>query len=141
MSKKKMVTTHNYKYYNPFHTMMKTEQLTSNELYRLVGEAYSAYYLNKGWGKMMAKRYLNPFGEFNWMTRSIPRFIKTVGKNAVDMFLSMGMNKSLISDEMKDLMERAKAGKPLIISKIPIKSDEKELILNLKKLKKPIEIS
>ncbi|KKL28898.1 hypothetical protein LCGC14_2370550, partial [marine sediment metagenome] len=47
---------------------------------------------------------------------------------------------SLISDEMKELMERAKAGKRLIISKIPIKSEKEELILNLNKAKKPIKI-
>jgi len=140
MSEKKMVTSHNYKYYNLFHTMMRTEQLTSNELYRLVGEAYSAYYLSKGWAKMMVMRSINPFGEFNWMTRNIPRFIKTVGKTAVDMFRSMGVTQSLISDEMKELMERAKAGKRLIISKIPIKSEKEELILNLNKAKKPIKI-
>ncbi len=141
MSEKKMVTSHNYKYYNLFHTMMRTEQLTSNELYRLVGEAYSAYYLSKGWAKMMIMRSINIFGEYNWMTRNIPRFIKTVAVSAVDMFLSMGMNQSLISDELKEIIARAKAGKSLIISETPIKSDKKELIPHLNKVKKPIKIS
>ncbi|KKL28897.1 hypothetical protein LCGC14_2370540, partial [marine sediment metagenome] len=91
MSEKKMVTSHDYKHYNLFYPMMRTEQLSSNELYQLVGEAYSAYYLSKGWVRTMAKRYINPFGKFNWMSRNIPRFIKTVGITAVDMFLSMGI--------------------------------------------------
>ena len=141
MSKKKMVTSHNYRNYNLFHTMMKTEQLTSNEMYRLVGEAYSSYYLSKGWVKMMLKRYLNPFGEFKWMTKNIPRFAKTVGKSAVEMFRSMGMTTHLISDEMQELMDRAKAGKPLLLNALPMKSNEEKILLNKNKAPQKIQIS
>ncbi len=142
MSEKKMVTSHDYKHYNLFYPMMRTEQLSSNELYQLVGEAYSAYYLSKGWVRTMAKRYINPFGKFNWMSRNIPRFIKTVAKTAVDMFLSMGITQSLISDEMKELMKRAKAGKRLIISKVPIKSEKEAFTFDHdQKVKKPMKIT
>ncbi|MFX0001993.1 MAG: B12-binding domain-containing radical SAM protein [Promethearchaeota archaeon] len=105
MSEKSMITSNNYRYYDLFHPMMRTEQLTNNEIYQLVGEAYSAYYL-KGWIKMVAKRYCNPFGKFNWMGRNVPRFAKTVIKSGLDMLHSMGMTKDIISDEMKEIMER-----------------------------------
>ena len=106
MSEKNMVTSTDYRYYDLFHPMMRTEQLTTNEIYRLVGEAYSAYYLSKGWLRMLIKRYTNPFGKFNWMGRNIPRFAKTVIKSGRDMLQSMGMTQSIISDELKEYMEQ-----------------------------------
>jgi radical SAM superfamily enzyme YgiQ (UPF0313 family) len=105
MSEKKMITSKNYRHYDLFHPMMRTEQLTNNEIYQLVGEAYSAYYLSKGWLGMLIKRYTNPFGKFNWMGRNIPRFAKTVIKSGLDMLHSMGMTQDIISDEMKYIME------------------------------------
>ncbi|MFX1278721.1 MAG: B12-binding domain-containing radical SAM protein [Promethearchaeota archaeon] len=104
MKEKHMVTSTNYKYYDLFHPMMRTEQLTNNEIFHLVGEAYSSYYMSKGWLKMLIKRYTNPFGEFNWMGRNIPKFAKTVIKSGLDMLHSMGMSQSIISDEMKEFM-------------------------------------
>ena len=71
MSEKNMVTSTDYRNYDLFHSMMRTEQLTTNEIYQLVGEAYSAYYLSKGWLRMLIKRYTNPFGKFNWMGRNV----------------------------------------------------------------------
>ncbi|MFW9818850.1 MAG: B12-binding domain-containing radical SAM protein [Candidatus Thorarchaeota archaeon] len=106
MSEKRMITSNNYKHYDLFHPMMRTEQLTNNEIYQLVGEAYSAYYLSKGWLGMLIKRYTNPFGKFNWMGKNVPRFAKTVIKSGVDMLHSMGMTKDIISDEMKYYMEQ-----------------------------------
>jgi anaerobic magnesium-protoporphyrin IX monomethyl ester cyclase len=105
MLEKRMITSNNYKHYDLFHPMMRTEQLTNNEIYQLVGEAYSAYYLSKGWLGMLIKRYTNPFGKFNWMGRNVPRFAKTVIKSGLDMLHSMGMTKDIISDEMKYYME------------------------------------
>ena len=138
MSEKKMVTSHDYKHYNLFYPMMRTEQLSSNELYKLVGEAYSAYYLSKGWLKTMAKRYMNPFGKFKWMGRNIPRFIKTAIVSGLDMFRSMGMTQSLISDEMKEIMEYTKSGKALGSSET--QSEEKEEAFSLdQKMKKKMK--
>ncbi|MFX0007361.1 MAG: B12-binding domain-containing radical SAM protein [Candidatus Hermodarchaeota archaeon] len=121
MSEKRMITSNDYKHYDLFHPMMRTEQLTNNEIYQLVGEAYSAYYLSKGWLGMLIKRYTNPFGKFNWMGRNVPRFAKTVIKSGVDMLHSMGMTKDIISDEMKYYMENglpdALNEKPELLSK------------------------
>jgi radical SAM superfamily enzyme YgiQ (UPF0313 family) len=47
MKEKGMITSNNPKHYNLFHPMMRTEQLTNIEIYRLVAEAYSAYYMIK----------------------------------------------------------------------------------------------
>ncbi|MFW9867029.1 MAG: B12-binding domain-containing radical SAM protein [Candidatus Thorarchaeota archaeon] len=108
MEKKDMVTSRNYKHYDLFHPMMRTEELTSKEIYRLVGEAYSAYYLARNkWLVMLTKRYANPFGVFNWMGKRIPRFAKAFIVNGVGMLHSMGMTTGIISDEMNEIMERA----------------------------------
>ncbi|MFX1376956.1 MAG: B12-binding domain-containing radical SAM protein [Promethearchaeota archaeon] len=139
MVEKNMVTSNNYKHYDLFHPMMRTEQLSSRDMYRLVGEAYSAYYLSKGWLKMLIKRYTNPFGEFNWMGRRMPRFAKTVIRSGVEMLHTMGMTKSIISDEMKEIMAKAKANQPYIT-----KPEKTEIIpksnLLTKKPIKPIEV-
>jgi anaerobic magnesium-protoporphyrin IX monomethyl ester cyclase len=107
MKEKGMITSNNYRQYDLFHPMMRTEQLTTNEMYQLVGEAYSAYYLN-GWLKYQAKRYLNPFGKFGWMAKNIPRFIKTVVMNGLEMLHNMGMTSSLISEELREIMNQGK---------------------------------
>ncbi len=141
MSEKNMITSNNFKHYDLFHPMMRTEQLTNNELFQLVGEAYSAYYLSKGWLRMLIKRYTNPFGQFNWMGRNIPRFAKTVIKSGREMLQSMGMNLSLISDELKELMSEGKVKKDTIIYKPEIHEKETELIPLIKKKRKSAKIS
>ncbi|MFX1501475.1 MAG: B12-binding domain-containing radical SAM protein [Promethearchaeota archaeon] len=141
MSEKKMITSNNFKHYDLFHPMMRTEQLTNNEIYQLVGEAYSAYYLSKGWFRMLIKRYTNPFGQFNWMGRNIPRFAKTVIKSGREMLQSMGMNLSIISDELKELMSEGKFKKDTITYKPESYEKETALIPLIKKKQKTIKIS
>jgi radical SAM superfamily enzyme YgiQ (UPF0313 family) len=112
MEKKNMVTSRNYGHYDLLHPMMRTEELTSKEIYRLVGEAYSAYYLARSkWLVMLTKRYANPFGKFNWMFKGIPRFAKTFIVGGVGMLHSMGMTSGIISDEMYEIMDRAELEK------------------------------
>ena len=105
MDEKGMITSRNYKHYNLFHTMMGTDQLSSREIYRLVGEAYAAYYLHGDYLKTMAKRYCNPFGKFNWMNRNVPRFTKTVIRSGYKMLHTQGISGSLISDELKSIIK------------------------------------
>ncbi len=137
MSEKNMITSTDYKHYDLFHPMMRTEQLTNNEMYQLVGEAYSAYYLSKGWLGMLLKRYINPFGKFNWMGKNIPRFAKTVIKSGVDMLHSMGMTQNIISDEMKYFMENG------IENKLEYKQEQlykkMETITLSKEVKEPVK--
>jgi len=140
MSEKNMITSNNYRLYDLFHSMMRTEQLTNNEIYQLVGEAYSAYYLSKGWFKMLIKRYTNPFGKFNWMGRNVPRFAKTVIKSGREMLQSMGMNQSIISDELKEFMKEGETKKTLIIHKPEIHEKESEVIPLVKKTTKSVKI-
>ena len=142
ISEKNMITSQNYKHYDLFHPMMRTEQLSNIEIYRLVAEAYSAYYMSKGWLRMLVKRYTNPFGQFNWMGRNIPRFAKTVIKSGLDMLHSMGMTQSAISDELKEIMARAKAGEPLISEDSKKKSEKDSKIISLiKKTPKPVKVT
>ncbi|MFW9865358.1 MAG: B12-binding domain-containing radical SAM protein [Candidatus Thorarchaeota archaeon] len=140
MRESNMVTSNDYKHYDLFHPMMRTEQLTNNEIYQLVGEAYSAYYLSKGWLKMLIKRYTNPFGVFNWMGKNVPRFAKTVIKNGVEMLHSMGMTKSIISDELKALMEKAELEKMSSVKPLEIRRALEKFTLN-KKLVKHVKVS
>ncbi|KKN08397.1 hypothetical protein LCGC14_1057120 [marine sediment metagenome] len=143
MKEKGMITSNNYKHYDLLHPMMRTDQLTNIEMYRLVTEAYSSYYMGYGgWLKTMAKRYVNPFGNFNWMLKNIPQFVKTVVISGLDMFHSMGMTRSSISDEMLALMERAKQGKPLVLETgSEAVENEKESIPLTKKQKGTLKVS
>ncbi|MHA1912759.1 MAG: B12-binding domain-containing radical SAM protein [Promethearchaeota archaeon] len=142
MKEKNMVTSNNYKHYNLFHPMMRTEQLTTNEMFHLVAEAYSAYYLSKGWLTMLAKRYLNPLGKFTWMTKNVPQFAKTAIVSGMDMLHSMGMTRDILSDEMKELMAQGDAINPLTINKSEKIQEKLENGAKTKILKKtPIKIS
>jgi len=102
MKSKNMITTNNYKYYDLFHSMMRTEQLSNHEMYGLVGEAYADYYMGRDWLKMVAKRYINPFSKFNWMLPQVPRFIKAVIRNGYQMLRSMGISEDIISLQLKE---------------------------------------
>jgi anaerobic magnesium-protoporphyrin IX monomethyl ester cyclase len=128
MNEKGMITTNNYKYYDLFHPMLRTKELTTNEIYKLVG-----------WLGMLIKRYTNPFGKFNWMGRNVPRFAKTVIKNGLDMLHSMGMSTSIISDELKQFMEHG-IPKELFIPKSESLDRKIENIISTRKPTK-VEIS
>jgi len=108
MKAQNKITSKNYRHYNLFYSMMKTDELTNRELYELVVEAYSSYYFGREWLSMVTKRYCNPFGKFNWMFSSVPRFVREVIKNGFDMLRSQGISTSKISDELKELSDRAK---------------------------------
>ncbi|MHA1147064.1 MAG: B12-binding domain-containing radical SAM protein [Promethearchaeota archaeon] len=105
MQETNMITSNNFRHYDLFHPMMRTAELTSKQMYRLVGEAYAATYLDKDWLKTQAKRFLNPFGKFNWMAKNIPRFIKAVIMSGMDMLHSQGITGSIISEELRNLMK------------------------------------
>ncbi|MHA2474390.1 MAG: B12-binding domain-containing radical SAM protein [Promethearchaeota archaeon] len=141
MKEKNMVTSNDFKHYNLFHPMMRTEQLTTNEMFQLVAEAYSAYYLSKGWLKMLVKRYLNPIGKFNWMGRNVPRFAKTALISGLDMLHSMGMTRGILSDEMKEIMAQGDANYPLTLNKPEIIQEKLENGVKVKLAKKLAKIS
>ncbi len=106
MKDAKMITSKNYKHYDLFHPMMRTPELTNIEMYRLVGEAYASTYLDRHWLKTQGKRFLNPFGKFNWMFNNIFRLAKNVVRNGVEMLHSQGISHRVISEELKTLMKR-----------------------------------
>jgi len=108
MKNKGMITTNNYKFYDLFHPMMKTEQLSSKEMYNLVAEAYAEFYLDSGWIKRRAKEYLNPFGKFNWMLNCVGRLIKQGIMGGLGMLYSQGITSKVISDELKNTEELMK---------------------------------
>jgi radical SAM superfamily enzyme YgiQ (UPF0313 family) len=108
MREKNMITSNNYKHYDLFHPMMRTEQLTNRELFRLVGEAYAATYLDKDWMKVQFKRFFNPWSKFNWMIKNIPRFVKAVIMSGLEMLHSQGISGHVISDELREMMKQGK---------------------------------
>ena len=107
MKEKGMITASNYKFYDLFHPMMKTEELTSKDFLQLVAEAYAAFYL-KGWIIRRAKEYLNPFGKFNWMLGSLGRLVKQGILGGLGMLYSQGITTKIISDELKNKVELMK---------------------------------
>lgn len=105
MDKEGKITSKNYKHYNLFHSMMKTDELSNKEIYRLVVEAYASYYLSAYYIKLLAKRYLNPFGKFNWMFNRILSYTKRVMRNGVQMLRTQGISSDMVSDELKTILE------------------------------------
>ncbi|MFX0177300.1 MAG: B12-binding domain-containing radical SAM protein [Candidatus Hodarchaeota archaeon] len=107
MKEKNMITTENYKYYDLFHPMLRTEDLTTIEMYQLVAEAYASFYL-KGWLLKRAKEYLNPFGKFNWMLSCMGRLIKQGIMGGLGMLYTQGITTDVISEELKNKKELMK---------------------------------
>ncbi len=101
------VVTNNYRRYNLFQSMMRTDELSAREMYELVMEAYASYYLSGRWLKLVIKRYLNPFGKFNWMSFNIPKFIKQAMAGGVKMLRSQGISRSRISTELKEMLDES----------------------------------
>jgi radical SAM superfamily enzyme YgiQ (UPF0313 family) len=101
------VVTDDYRRYNLFHSMMKTDEISAKEMYKLVVEAYSSYYLGAQWLKTSIKRYLNPFGKYNWMSYMIPNFIRQFIGGGLKMLRSQGISSSRVSEELKELIEKS----------------------------------
>jgi anaerobic magnesium-protoporphyrin IX monomethyl ester cyclase len=106
MKAKGMITSNNYKHYDLFHSMMRTEQLSNREIYRLVAEAYAAFYLDGHWISSKAKQYLNPLSKFNWMLPQITQFIKEVIRSGYRMLHTQGITSGIISEELKQLKKQ-----------------------------------
>ncbi|MBN1215786.1 MAG: radical SAM protein [Candidatus Lokiarchaeota archaeon] len=134
-----MITSNNYKHYDLFHPMMRTSELSSREIYRLVGEAYASTYLDRDWLITQGKRFLNPFGKFSWMFKNIFKLMKGVVRNGLEMLHSQGISNDVISDELKNLM---KNGLPHDLNlKSKVKEEPFLLTLKLPNKKKIKEIS
>ncbi|TFG23529.1 MAG: radical SAM protein [Promethearchaeota archaeon] len=132
MKAKGMITSHNYKHYDLFHSMMRTDQLTNIELYRLVAEAYSYYYLDSVWFKKRLKEYLNPFGKFNWMLKCILRLGTQGIKGGLSMLHMNGMTHRIISEELIG-MNNYKKNIENIVNNISISTPQEEVILTSEK--------
>ncbi|MBD3196614.1 MAG: radical SAM protein [Candidatus Lokiarchaeota archaeon] len=105
MVEKKRIRTRNYRKYDLFNSMMDTNELDVKELQNLVLEAYSYYYLSGGWLRLITKRYINPFGKYNWYLSKIHKVARKVIFNGLQMFKSQGISNGLISDKLKLINE------------------------------------
>jgi hypothetical protein len=129
VKEKGMVTANNYKFYDLFHPMMRTEELSSKDFLQLVAEGYAAFYL-RSWIIRRAKEYLNPFGKFNWMILCMGKLIKQGVLGGLGMLYTQGITTKVISDELKNTEELmkdiyvsrenpiVKASKPNIMPKV-----------------------
>jgi len=120
-----MITAHNYKFYDLFHPMMRTEELSSKDFLQLVAEAYAAFYL-RSWIIRRAKEYMNPFGKFNWMLSCMGRLIKQGVIGGLGMLYTQGITTRVISDELRNPEELMK--NIYISSENPIVKEPKESI-------------
>jgi radical SAM superfamily enzyme YgiQ (UPF0313 family) len=107
MKEKGMITANNYKFYDLFHPMMRTEELSSLDFLQLVAEAYAAFYL-RSWIIRRAKEYMNPFGKFNWMLSCIGKLIKQGILGGLGMLYTQGITSKVISDELRNSEELMK---------------------------------
>ncbi|MFX1382587.1 MAG: B12-binding domain-containing radical SAM protein [Promethearchaeota archaeon] len=109
MKKEGKITSFNPKHYNLFNTMMGTDDLTNKEIYRLVVEAYGAFYLyNFDWLKMVMKRFLNPFSNFFWMSHKATRLARQVVRGGLRMLRSQGITGTNLSEELKQIIANEK---------------------------------
>jgi len=101
MEENNKIRTRNYRRYDLFNSMMNTDELTEQELHQLVIEAYSYYYLSGDWIRLITKRYVNPFGKYNWNFSQVPKVARKVIVNGLQMFKNQGISDGMISDNLK----------------------------------------
>jgi len=131
VKKEGKITSYNYKHYDLFHPMMKTDQLTSKDMYKLVVEAYAAFYM-KNWLINRGKEYLNPFGKFNWMFRNLGNLVKQMVFGGVKMFYSQGVTPDQISSELnnkEELMKDVPKNNLEYLKQKALSHDPKKLII------------
>ncbi len=102
MKAKGMITSTDYRDYDLFHAMMRTDQLSSEELYGLMKEAYAAYYLDHDYIRNEARRFLNPFGKWRWLFKKLPAVIHDFLLGGLHMLERQGITKDSISEELKN---------------------------------------
>lgn len=91
MKQKGRITTFNWKYYDLFHPMMHTEQLSRVEMYRLVGEAYAKYYMRPAYLIGMLKKMLfNPV--YSWYRKISIRWLRQFATGGYNMLRSQGIS-------------------------------------------------
>ncbi|MHA1340094.1 MAG: B12-binding domain-containing radical SAM protein [Promethearchaeota archaeon] len=92
-----MITTYNYKYYDLFHPMLRTNKLSNIELYELVGEAYAKFYINISYiKKMLYKLLFNP--KFRWFYKFTLKWIKQFIFGGWGMFRSQGISTRFLKE-------------------------------------------
>ena len=111
MEKQGKIKSRNYKYYDLFHSMMETDELTEKELHQLVLEAYSYYYFGMDWLLLLTKRYMNPFGRYNWMLSKIPKVARKVIVSGLQMFRNQGISSNTVSSNLKSIKSEVKLQK------------------------------
>ncbi len=95
MRKAGKVDTLEWKYYNLFYPMLHTDEISREDMYRLVAESYAKFYMGKDFFKQMAHRaLLNP--NFKWYRKIGPRWLKQVVMGGWKMLAAQGVSSDLI---------------------------------------------
>jgi len=102
MKKQGKICTYNYKYYNLFFPMMKTDEINFVDLYKLVAEAYSKYYNNADYLGGMMKRAVSK--EFGWFRSIMFRWFKQFAIGGLGMLHQNGITRD-IADDLKEKSE------------------------------------
>ncbi|MHA1315696.1 MAG: B12-binding domain-containing radical SAM protein [Candidatus Helarchaeota archaeon] len=106
MKEKGMITSEDYRDYDLFRSMMRTEELSSEEIYELVKEAYAAYYLQQDFVEMLLDRFVhNPPPQFEWAVPIVPQFFKTIMMSGGKMLSGQGVRLKNISKEFKEMQK------------------------------------
>ena len=96
MKKQGKVATENYKYYNLFHPMMRTNELGFVEMYKLVAEAYAKYYNNARYlGMMITKAFSD---NFRWILPISLRWFKQFAIGGLGMLHQNGITIDLAKE-------------------------------------------
>ncbi|MBD3350311.1 MAG: radical SAM protein [Candidatus Lokiarchaeota archaeon] len=90
------ISTLEYKYYNLFTPMMRTDELSRNMMYKLVAEAYAKFYINLQYPKKMLNRILKD--KFMWMLKTAFPWTKQFVFGGWGMFRSMGIERHLLQE-------------------------------------------
>ncbi len=102
MKENGMITSFDYRNYDLFNSMMRTEQLTGEEIQELVKEAYAAYFYSKEYALLLVRQFLNPFSKFRWLFRKIPKVINQFLVQGGKMLRSQGITRDIVSEELKN---------------------------------------
>lgn len=108
------IRTKNWKYYDLFHSMMDTDQITREEMYGLVLEAYSDYYVSKSYLKIMAKRALFK-KQYHWFRKFMFTWTNQFILGGYGMLVGMGIRSGFSKEVLppKGTIKRNNIAEPM----------------------------
>jgi radical SAM superfamily enzyme YgiQ (UPF0313 family) len=94
MKEKGQIATYNYKYYNLFHPMLRTKELSFVQMYHMVAEAYAKYYNNAAYLKLMISKLFQQ--RFKWLRPISFRWFKQFAIGGLGMLHQNGITVDIV---------------------------------------------